>query len=189
MLKWIVRRRLAAFERAFDYDAGYMREMLETSFTAFMRFSPVAKMAQHREGVPIDAWYAAKMISAMSEDCGPCTQLGVTMAEQAGVSPKVLRAVLDDDEEAMGPDVVLAVRFARAVLAHDPDADRLREEIERRWGRRAVVSLALAIAAVRVFPTVKYALGHGKACVRVRVGGIEKPVANTTSSSLRESAA
>jgi hypothetical protein len=33
------------------------------------------------------------------------------------------------------------------------------------------VSLALAITAARIYPTVKYALGHGKACMRVVVGG------------------
>jgi hypothetical protein len=33
------------------------------------------------------------------------------------------------------------------------------------------VSLAFAITAARIYPTVKYALGHGKACMRVVVGG------------------
>ena len=36
------------------------------------------------------------------------------------------------------------------------------------------MSLAFAITAARIYPTVKYALGHGKACMRVVVGG--KPV-------------
>jgi hypothetical protein len=34
-----------------------------------------------------------------------------------------------------------------------------------------LVSLAFAITASRIYPTVKYALGHGKACMRVVVGG------------------
>jgi hypothetical protein len=33
------------------------------------------------------------------------------------------------------------------------------------------VSLAFAITAARVYPTSKYALGHGKACQRVVVAG------------------
>ena len=41
----------------------------------------------------------------------------------------------------------------------------------KRWGRRALVSVAFAITAARIYPTVKYALGHGKACTRVVVGG------------------
>lgn len=180
MLKWLVRRQLDAFEKAFDYDVTYMREMLDTSFRGFRRYAPVAKMVAHREDVPLDAWYAAKIVALLAEDCGPCTQLTVTMAEREGVSPSVLRAILEGDERAMGMDASLGVRFARAVLAHDPQADALREQIVRRWGERAVLSLALGIAAARVFPTVKYALGHGKTCSRVRVGNTEtRPVLQT----------
>jgi hypothetical protein len=86
----------------------------------------------------------------------------------------VLRAILSDNPDAMPPDAALAWRFTRATLAHDPAADDYREVIAERWGRRAVVSLAFAITAARIYPTVKYALGHGKACMRVVVDG--KPV-------------
>ncbi|WP_136413812.1 hypothetical protein [Herbaspirillum sp. ST 5-3] len=190
MLKWIARRRLAAFERAFNYDASYLYEILDASWKAFTRFAPVMKMSSHREDIPVDAWYAAKIVAMRSEDCGPCTQLTVTMAEKEGVSARLLRAVFDNDEKAMGPDVTLAVRYARAVLAHDLEADRLREQIAARWGQRAVVSLALSIAAGKVYPTLKYALGHGQACTRVRIGETETRVAaQTPSSSVRESAA
>ena len=41
----------------------------------------------------------------------------------------------------------------------------------KRWGTRALVSVAFAITAARLYPTVKYALGHGEACTRVAVGG------------------
>ncbi|WP_286758046.1 hypothetical protein, partial [Ralstonia sp. RL] len=137
------------------------------------RFSAVAKMAAHREAVPPEAWYAAKLTATIAEDCGPCTQLVVRMAEADGVSVSVLRGILDGDERAMGSHAALAQRFARAVLAHDPQADALREQIAARWGERAVVTLALAIAAARMFPTVKYAMGHGKRCSRIRIGNVE----------------
>ena len=71
----------------------------------------------------------------------------------------------------MPPDVALAWRFTRATLDHDVSADQYREEIVTRWGPRAVVSLAFAIASARLYPTVKYAMGHGKACTRLVVGG------------------
>jgi hypothetical protein len=82
-----------------------------------------------------------------------------------------LRAVLADDPDVMPPDVALAWRFTGATLAHDAAADEYRAEIVHRWGRRALVSLAFAITAARLYPTVKYALGHGKACMRVAVAG------------------
>ena len=93
------------------------------------------------------------------------------MAERAGVDAKVLRAVLTEDPAAMPDEVALAWRFTRAVLDHDPAADRYRAEIVRRWGPRAVISLAFAMVASRTYPTVKYAMGHGQACTRIVVGG------------------
>jgi hypothetical protein len=79
--------------------------------------------------------------------------------------------VLADNLDAMPPDVALVWNFTRATLAHDAAADAYREAIAKRWGRRALVSLAFAITAARIYPTVKYALGHGHACMRVVVGG------------------
>ena len=38
------------------------------------------------------------------------------------------------------------------------------------------LALAFALASSRVYPTVKYALGHGKACTRLTVGGKPLPV-------------
>jgi hypothetical protein len=73
----------------------------------------------------------------------------------------------------MGDEAALGWRYACAVLAHDPEADTLRMQIEKLWGPTAVVSLAMAIASARVFPTIKYALGHGHACSRVRAGGVD----------------
>ena len=55
---------------------------------------------------------------------------------------------------------------ARNSLAHNAVADNYREEIVRCWGRRALVSLAFVITAANL-PNIEYALGHGKACMRV----------------------
>jgi hypothetical protein len=171
MIQWVLRKGIRKFERDWNYDAGYMHDLVDASPRAAWLFSRVAALGQFRRDIPIEAWYAAGITAVREEDCGPCTQLGVAMAERAGVSPAVLRAVLSDDPGAMPPDVALVWRFTRATLAHDPVADEYREEIVKRWGRRALVSLAFAITAARLYPTAKYALGHGKACMRVVVGG------------------
>ena len=167
MIKWALRRWLGKFEQEWNYDASYMRDMIEASPRAAWLFSRAAALGQFRRDLPIDAWCAAGITAVRHEDCGPCTQLGVSMAERAGVSPVVLRAVLADNPDAMPPDVALVWKFTRATLAHDAAADEYREAIVKRWGRRALVSVAFAITAARIYPTVKYALGHGKACTRV----------------------
>ena len=171
MIKWVLRKAIDKFEREWKYDASYMREMIDVSPRAAWTFSRAAALGQFRRDIPIEPWFAAGITAVRHEDCGPCTQLGVAMAERAGVSPAVLRAVLTDDPDGMPAEVRLVWNFTRATLAHDAAADEYRDEIVKRWGRRALVSLAFAITASRIYPTVNYALGHGKACTRVVVGG------------------
>jgi len=177
MLGWLVRRQTAKFEREFNYDLGYARDIYAASPRAFFRFSKISGLASHREVVPRDAWFAAKIAATLAEDCGPCTQLVVTMAEREGVSPATLRTILAGDATVMPADAALGFRFARSVLDRDiAEGERLRTEVVSRWGQKGLVSLALTIAASRVFPTVKYALGHGHSCGRIRVAGADTPV-------------
>ena len=171
MIKLIFRRALGRFERDWKYDASYLRDIIDASPRAAWLFSRAASLGQFRRDIPLEPWFAAGITAVRHEDCGPCTQLAVMMAERAGVNPSVLRTVLADHPEAMPPDVALVWKFTRATLAHDDAADRYRDAIVKRWGRPALVSLAFAITAGRIYPTVKYALGHGKACVRIVVGG------------------
>jgi hypothetical protein len=171
MLRWIMRKQLDKFAKTFGYDTGYMHEMLDTSPRALRLFGGVVKFAGFCEDIPKNAWYAAKLTAVLAEDCGPCTQLGVTMAEMDGVPADELKAILSGDTDAMSPEAALCVKFTRAVLAHDPRADALRDAVVDCWGPKGLLSLATGIAATRVFPTVKYALGHGQACQRVFVGG------------------
>jgi hypothetical protein len=182
MIRWFLNRQMTAFEKKFDYDMSYARDILAAGFIAFWRFSRILGLSEHRQDVPLDAWYAAKIAATLSEDCGPCTQLVVTMAEREGVSAANLRAILADDVHAMTPDVALGLRFAQAVTSRRlAEADALRAEILQRWGNRALVSLALAIASSTVFPKVKYALGHAHACTQVRVAGTNAALAHRES--------
>jgi len=176
MIKWFLRRRIAAFERNWNYDASYLRAVLDADPRALVMFGRAAALGQYRKDVPRAAQAAAGIIAVMSEDCGPCTQIGIDMAQRAGVDPAVLRAIVARDFAAMPFDVALAARFAEASLRHAPEADDLREEVVRRFGRRGLVSLAFAMVAARLYPTLKYALGFGRACTRVTIGGEARPV-------------
>ena len=174
MFESFARKGIEKFEREWDYDASYMRDILDAGgMPAIMAVQGVQKMAQYREDIPPGPYYAAGIASVQRADCGPCTQLGVRMAERAGVSPEVLRAVLQSDVDALPPDERLAYEFAIATLEHAAIAGELRARIVERWGERGLVSLAFTITAGQIWPTLKYALGHGQACVRVRVGETE----------------
>jgi hypothetical protein len=178
MLKTLLSRQLASMERQWGYDASYLRYVLHASPATFVKFGVVSGLVD-RKAAPAAALAAAGIAGTLVEDCGPCTQIGVDMAVAAGVQPETLRAILAGDEPGMGEDAALAWRFARASLARDMVAcDPLRDQIVRRWGEAGLVAVGLAITTARMYPTLKYALGYGKACSKVVVAGIATPVAH-----------
>jgi len=175
MLSWLIHRRITAFERSFNYDMSYARRILAASRRAFFLFGRLRAFARYYEGVPVEVVCAAGLTATLTEDCGACAQLGVTMAEREGVGPEILRAIIARNIEALPTDVALGLGFAEAVLRRDP-AHELRDQIVARWGDQGLVSLAFAITSGRTFPTLKYALGYGGACTRVAVAGVAMPV-------------
>lgn len=171
MLKALILRRISQAERAYGYDMDYLRALLAVDFAAFRHFSKIHTLSEYSRDLPAEAWHAARLAAVLDEDCGPCAQLMITMAEQAGVQGETLRAVVHGDDERLRPDALLAVRFVRAVRARDPAADALREQVVERWGRRALVTLGFVLIGAHAFPTLKYALGYGRACSRLSIAG------------------
>jgi hypothetical protein len=148
--------------RRYGYDTSYLELMLKASPSAFFKFAALNKAANHREAVPVEASFAAKICGAMAEDCGPCTQLVVDMALEAGMASDQIEAVLRRDTRAMNEATALAFCFADAVV---------RRSVRAQWGEQGVVDLTMALQMSRMFPMVKMALGYAKACRRVRVDG------------------
>jgi hypothetical protein len=172
MRSWIARRTLRAFAKRYGYDVSYLEMMLNCSPSAFFKFAPLMKAAAHREAVPIDAGFAAKIVGALAEDCGPCTQLVVDMALESGMPRDQIEAVLRRDPRAMNEATTLGFRFADAVVRRAAEAeDEFRDAVRAQWGQKGVIDLTLALQMGRMFPMVKAGLGYSKECRRVTVGG------------------
>ncbi|HJR23107.1 MAG TPA: hypothetical protein VJ822_15855 [Dongiaceae bacterium] len=171
MLKWFMKRKLKAFGDAFDYDTGYMQELVDIDPAAGLVVSRLSAAASYRADAPVAAWFAGKLVAGMNEDCGPCVQLGVRMAERSGVSASDLRAIIAGDVARMSAEASLGYCFAKALLVRSGELDDLREEIIARWGRKALGAISIGIVTTRTFPALKYALGHGQTCQSVEIGG------------------
>lgn len=169
MMKAIMHSATRKMERMFGYDATYIHDVIDASETAGIKFMLSQFVAQHRQGVSKEAWYGAKFAAALSEDCGPCSQLCVDMAVRDRVDPFKMAALVRGDLTAAGEDAALGYRYGLAVATNSSAALALVEEAERRFGKRGIVSLALVVAATRVYPALKRGLGHGAACAEIQV--------------------
>lgn len=179
MIRAMLKREIDRFERIWGYPSDYMRRLVDIDPGAALAFVRASGIARRNRGAPPALFHAAKIAAALHEDCGPCVQIAADMAVRGGVLPVVVRAVIAGEEAGMGAEALLGWRFARAVLARDVEAqDEPRRAIVARWGERALASVALAIAGVRLFPTVKQALGYGASCQVLTVAG--EPVAPST---------
>jgi hypothetical protein len=171
MRSWIARRTLRAFATRYGYDVSYLLMLLNESPSAFFKFAPLMKASAHREVVPVEASFAAKITGALAEDCGPCTQLVVDMALEAGMPKGEIEAVLRRDPRAMSDTTRLAYRFADAVVRRAAEEDEFRDAVRAQWGQKGVIDLTLALQMGRMFPMVKAGLGYARECRRVTVGG------------------
>jgi hypothetical protein len=171
MRKFIARRMLRAFSKRYGYDTSYTEMVLRESPSAFFKLAPLMKAAAHHEVVPVETSFAAKITGALAEDCGPCTQLCVDMALEAGMAKDQIEAVLRRDVRAMSADVQLGYQFADAVVRRSMEDETCRDAVRARWGERGVIDLAMALQMGRLFPMLKLALGYAKECRRVSVAG------------------
>jgi hypothetical protein len=171
MRNWIARRMLRATSKRYGYDTSYLEMMLKVSPSAFFKFASLMKAAAHREVVPVEASFAAKLVGGLAEDCGPCTQIGVDMALDAGMPRDQIEALLRRDPRAMSNATLLGFRFADAVIRRSADADSCRNAVRAQWGDKGVIDLTMALQMGRMFPMVKAGLGYAKECRRIAVDG------------------
>jgi alkylhydroperoxidase family enzyme len=148
-----------------------MTAMLDASPKAFFSFAKIFDVARHRESAPPSAVFAAKLVGALIEDCGPCVQLVVNMAREAKVPAADIAGVLRGDASGMNADAALGYRFAEAVAHRLPHEDEARDAVRAAWGDKGVIDLSLALAISRVFPMTKAGMGYAKTCRRVTIDG------------------
>jgi hypothetical protein len=178
MLRHYLHRYIRNYERRYSYDGTYMHELADVSAAAFNRFA-IMQMAggEFRGEAPRDAWFAAGIAGALVEDCGPCVQIASDMALEAGMPSETIRALLAGSPA--DADAKLGFDYGRALLLGSGNLDDLRSEIERKWGRKALIGLSLRAMTSRNFPVLKRAMGHAKTCQRVRIGNTDVAVNQT----------
>ena len=169
MIRYVLNKMLLTMQGCYDYDVSYMQKILKTDLMAFLKFMGFQTMSSHSGNLPAGPLFAARMRAIIWDDCGPCTQLVVNMALDAQVSADIVYAIVERDLKKLPEDIALVVKFSELVLAHNPDADNLREKIRDLWGDEGLIAIAYNISSYRVYPALKYTLGYGKSCSRIKI--------------------
>lgn len=163
MLKLLAHRLVGRFGRRYSYDTGYMDEMIDEDFVGFRRFAKLAGLSSYGFGLPPGPLFAAKVIATRAAGCGPCLELVIRMAEEAGVSRTALASIARQGDDA-DPEMRLAANFALAVVTNGADLPALLQAVEARFGRRGRMGLAVAVATAQFYPMVKRGMGHAQGC-------------------------
>lgn len=180
MIKHILRKSARKFGQRYDYNTAYMETIINASTSAGLRLSAFPILSQYRgPSNARDVWAGALLSSTLDGDCGPCGQLIVDMALEAGVPRDALRACIEGQPHIAG-DTGLGFRFATAAIAGSLEADNLGAEIEEKYGHKAVISAAFAAASGRMYPVLKRGIGHGSACQKLMIGEDSIPVGPQT---------
>ncbi len=162
------RQQIDDFEKHYDYDSTYMRELLETSPDGYEKFAAFLPLAGHRELLDRDDFWIAKLAGMRSEDCGACLQLNVRMALEAGVDRELVSAAVRTPAEL--PEALRDVYdFATAVAANNLSDQALIERIEARFDKGQLLELGLCISTTKIFPTIKRAVGYAKSCRLIEI--------------------
>jgi len=154
---------LRGFGAHYDYDTGYLEDLLDTSMEAFKAFEAAMPMARVRKAAPVDLIMIAKLAAMKAQDCGPCTLLTVKIAREAGLEETTIRAALKNGEGLEGEQRDVC-DYANAVALNNELHPDLLPRLQERLGNEVIAELAVNIIATKLYPTLKLALGRSQSC-------------------------
>jgi hypothetical protein len=156
-------------ERQLGVTLDYQRDMAEASPGSALRLAEIGRLARENQSVPAVVAAMAALGATLAEDCGECVQIQLNLAAKAGIDPRHIKAALDNRLTELPPDLKLGYCFGRVVSENDPMLLEKGAAVEARFGRKALVDLALTVALARFYPTVKRALGHSRSCAATAI--------------------
>ena len=150
-------------------DMDFACHLRDVAPWSLVRFSFINVVATPRKTTSPSVYHAAGLAAAMAEDCGPCVQIHVNLAQRERVAPEILRNLVARKLDQVPRDVAIAFLYGDKVSRGEL-ADEERDQIRAQWGESGLIELAFVTAVARFYPGLKRGLGYAHACERVVVG-------------------
>ena len=165
MIKFLLQKGFASFGQKYKYDTAYLEEVSTIYPAKAWRYAMLSPYVQHRTAASKEAYFAAKITAAHITDCGPCTDLTIEMAIEAGIAHAQLKAIILGDKSAMTPDILLGHNYAHAMIENSASLTGYIRDITIQFGKRGLWDMASAVALGEFFPKLKRGLGEAKSCI------------------------
>ncbi|WP_317931073.1 hypothetical protein [Halioxenophilus sp. WMMB6] len=170
MRNWLTRKMITRFGNHYHYDVSYLYYMLQHQPALTSQFLQIGNRLGKARRIPASVKCTAQLVAMRHEDCGPCLQLQVQIAAEAGMAEAEIRAALLHKPEQLSPDNALAYHYAQALMANSATLPEAQQAIVQRFGDSGLVELAVVTQAARLYPMVKKGLGHSQACTQLQLG-------------------
>lgn len=152
-----------AFGHQYHYDVSYMEALLEASPGAYKAFENAMGMSRCQKVAPAELLAIVKITTMKIEDCGPCLELSLKLGREAGVDESILLGALRGGK-GLSPEHLEVHQYAKSVAANIPMEPELLIRLQERYGREVMAELAVVIAGVRIYPTIKRGMGYAQSC-------------------------
>ena len=150
-------------------DMGFAYHLRDVAPWSLVRFSVIQLVPSPRNLTSPEVYHAAGLAAAMAEDCGPCVQIHVNLAQRDRVPAEVLRNLVARRLDQVPRDVAIAFVYGEKISRGEL-ADEERDQLRAKWGEKGLVELAFMVAVARFYPALKRGLGYAHTCERVIVG-------------------
>jgi AhpD family alkylhydroperoxidase len=166
LLTWMLREG-EKFIGKVDMDFAY--HLRDVAPWSLVRFSFIRLVPSPRKLTSPEVYHAAGLAAAMVEDCGPCVQIHVNLAQRERVSAEILRNLVARRLDQVPRDVAIAFLYGEKISRGEL-ADEERDLLRATWGEKGLIELAFVVAVARFYPALKRGLGYAYTCERVIVG-------------------
>ena len=157
MIRWLLHKRITAFERRWAHDCVYLHRIAQISPLTAAKVT-LLRSQPPPGALPFGAYAAARITATLAAECGSCLSLAIDMCEADGFPRSSVEAIMAGKEPVMAPDVRLGYRFANAIVQRNAEASaRLGADIRGRWGDKAHLAMSMAVASAGLYPSLKRA--------------------------------
>ena len=160
---------IAFFKAHYHYDTTYMEEMLSSSPKSYEVFENFLPMATFTNKAPLDAINVARITAIINEDCGTCAQLYVDLALEAGLDKEIVKEIVFNNGQNLPTQLKDLYNFTLCVSNSETIEEALYAKMNEYYSKEVLVEISLAIAATKVFPTIKRVLNLAQSCSLIKL--------------------